>query len=220
VDISVLPNASCLQYLVRPAKTESPALLALGNPDSGTPSLDLPHAQEEVKAIARLVEKHSLLTRKQASETTLKSSDWKNISLLHIAAHGRFVPANPLTSALLLAADDKNDGALEAFEIFLLSIQPRLVVLSACNTGIGIVHQGDEVQGLNRAFLYAGAGGVLSSLWKVPDEQTATLMESFYRDLREMPAQRALRCAQLELIKKNPEPFYWAAFYVTGGPDL
>jgi CHAT domain-containing protein len=76
------------------------------------------------------------------------------------------------------------------------------------------------VQGLNRAFLYAGSGGVVSSLWSVSDRSTYKFMEAFYTLLRTRPAAEALKEAQIQLMKEDPMPFHWAAFYLTGGMEL
>ena len=91
------------------------------------------------------------------------------------------------------------------------------MVLSACQSGVGTVKGGDEVQSLNRAFLYAGAAGVISSLWNVADQSTYQLMTFFYQALKKRPPDDALREAQIRLMKTNPSPYHWAAFYLTGG---
>lgn len=96
-------------------------------------------------------------------------------------------------------------------------MNPRLVVLSACQSGIGRVEGGDEVQGLNRAFIYAGAGGVVASLWSVSDRSTFELMDYFYGGLGAKSPAEALREAQIKLMKEYPSPYYWAPFYLTGG---
>jgi CHAT domain-containing protein len=76
------------------------------------------------------------------------------------------------------------------------------------------------VQGLNRAFLYAGSGGVVASLWSVSDRSTFKLMQSFYALVGSRPAAEALREAQIQILKEHPMPFHWAAFYLTGGMEL
>jgi CHAT domain-containing protein len=92
-----------------------------------------------------------------------------------------------------------------------------LVVLSACETGLGRLLGGDEVAGLTRTFLIAGADTVVSSLWKVSDESTALLMEGFHRELRDgkHPAD-AMRAAAFAVREKYPHPFFWAPFIATG----
>lgn len=96
-----------------------------------------------------------------------------------------------------------------------------LVVLSACETGLGDIKAGEGVFGLRRAFLLAGAKTLLMSLWKVPDSQTQMLMVEFYgRVLQGLPRAEALREAQLAVKKVFPEPFYWAAFICQGDPGV
>ncbi|HEY2933255.1 MAG TPA: tetratricopeptide repeat protein [Acidobacteriota bacterium] len=112
------------------------------------------------------------------------------------------------------------DGLLQAYEIFDLKLNADLVVLSACETGLGKEVKGEGLLGLTRAFLYAGAQSVMVSLWKVSDRSTAELMASFYRHLQEkgMTKAEALRKAQLNLINQGryAAPFYWAPFVLVG----
>jgi CHAT domain-containing protein len=94
-----------------------------------------------------------------------------------------------------------------------------LVVLSACETQLGARSRGDDVVGLNRAFLYAGAPSVIASLWSVNDQATAVLMAAFYRELRAGASKAvALQRAQAETRALYPHPYYWAAFVLTGDP--
>ena len=100
-----------------------------------------------------------------------------------------------------------------------MRVDADLVTLSACETGLGKVANGDDVVGLTRAFLYAGARTVIASLWQVDDKATGELMTSFYESLAKNAGKReALRVAQLRFLKKQPEPFFWAAFQLTGSP--
>jgi len=110
------------------------------------------------------------------------------------------------------------NGILTAFEVGHLDFRgTALVVLSACRSGVGDVRNGEGVYGLRRAFTLAGAGSVVMSLWNVSDEATREMMEGFYRHwLQSADAHSALRRAQLELRRRFPHPFFWAAFIVTG----
>jgi CHAT domain-containing protein len=92
-------------------------------------------------------------------------------------------------------------------------------VLSACDTQLGKLSKGDDLVGLNRAFIYAGTPTVVASLWSVDDESTSLLMRSFYTHLKQgMSKAKALQAAQAETRKKYPHPYYWAGFVLTGDP--
>ena len=100
-------------------------------------------------------------------------------------------------------SQDKEDGRLEVREIFGMDLKASLIVLSACETGLGKLSSGDELVGLTRAFIYAGTPSVVASLWNVEDSSTAQLMASFYKNLKTMTKVEALRQAQLNLIHGN-----------------
>jgi tetratricopeptide (TPR) repeat protein len=131
---------------------------------------------------------------------------------LHLACHGLFRSDNPMFSALKLY-----DGWLTAADAMSLDLSGALVTLSACESGRGEVIGGDEVLGLTRAFLGAGAATLVVSLWLVQDDTTADMMGEYYERLRTGagPAE-ALRAAQLELKQRYPHPYYWAPFVVIG----
>jgi len=119
------------------------------------------------------------------------------------------------------APEEAEDGLLTAEDVTGLDLlATELVVLSACETGLGQVHVGEGVFGLRRAFVLAGAKTLVMSLWKVPDEQTRELMEDFYgRLLAGRGRADALREAQLAMKDKYPDPFYWGAFICQGDPS-
>ena len=115
---------------------------------------------------------------------------------------------------------EAEDGLLTAEDVSGLDLlATELVVLSACETGLGMVHAGEGVFGLRRAFVLAGARTLVMSLWKVPDQQTQELMEEFYRRILDgQPRADALREAQLAMKAKYPDPLYWGAFICQGDP--
>jgi CHAT domain-containing protein/tetratricopeptide (TPR) repeat protein len=132
--------------------------------------------------------------------------------ILHFACHGLFRADNPMFSALRLY-----DGWLTAADVMQLDLKDALVTLSACESGRGTVVPGDEVIGLPRAFLGAGAAAVVVSLWIVQDETTVSLMGDWYHLLRDgMGRASALRAALQALRKRYPHPYYWAAFILIG----
>jgi len=214
--IRVLPSASVLKFLQDHEIEPINNLLVSGNPDLGDQSYDLPYAQKEALLITKDKTKSKMLLRHQASETAAKnySSQFK---LVHFACHGTFNPEKPLESGLMLSEDGKNDGILTVGEIYELFLPVNLVTLSACETGLGRVANGDDVVGFTRGFLYAGAKSIVSSLWKVDDKATSILMQQFYKSLNQKDKRSALRTAQL-LVKDtySTHPYYWAAFQITG----
>ena len=179
--------------------------------------------------------------QKEASEYTLKAA--RDMSILHIATHGYFLkdvsraswPIGVLAdyakenvllrSGLILAGasendklspslDSSNNGILTSYEAMDLDLQGTdLVVLSACETGLGEVKAGEGVYGLQRAFMAAGADAIIMSLWKVDDTATQMLMNLFYTNwVRSGDRQQAFRQAQQQLMVKYKEPLYWGGF--------
>jgi CHAT domain-containing protein len=211
----MLPSASVLSFLKERAKQENRGALIFGNPKLEDPKYDLKFAQDEALAIGKIIPKSNVLLRSEASKTNLLNYGSK-YSVIHLAVHGVFDIDKPLNSALLLAADRNNDGLLRAGDLYNLSLSADLVTLSACETALGKVSTGDDVVGFTRGFLYAGARSLISSLWQVDDEATRDLMVHFYTNLSKMSKDEALRQAQLKAKKQYPQPFYWAAFLLTG----
>ncbi len=212
--LRLLPAASVLQFVDE--KVAGEQLLALANPNLNAPELDLPGAQREARQISALWPQSQVFSRAQASESLLKQQS-ANFQIIHLASHGVFNPDAPLQSRLFLAADAANDGLLTVPEIYDLNLNANLVVLSACETGLGDISAGDDVVGLNRGFLFAGANGIVSSLWQVPDEATTYLISRFYTYLQSETPSSALAAAQQDTRAVYPHPFYWAAFQLTGG---
>jgi CHAT domain-containing protein len=158
--------------------------------------------------------------REHATELTLLEQAGR-AGIVHLAAHGRFNAAEPLESFIALAPDsgDQQDGRLTVREVYNTLRLPRadLVVLSACQTNVGEVSDGDEVVGLTRAFIFAGTPSVIATLWSVDDQATGLLMEHFYRFLRAGADKAAtLQRAHQAVRKAYPHPYFWGAFVLTG----
>jgi CHAT domain-containing protein len=157
-----------------------------------------------------------------ASEERIDSADVANYRIVHIATHGLLDVERPqFTGVVLSLVGNKTaDGFLRTDEIFNLKMRPALVMLSACETGLGKEKRGEGVIGLTRAFMYAGAPTVGVSLWSVADKSTADLMADFYKRLFAGGSHSvaAMRDAQLSMIsgKKYSAPFYWAPFVLVG----
>jgi CHAT domain-containing protein/Flp pilus assembly protein TadD len=171
----------------------------------------LPATKDEVESIAALYPGGITLIGDKMTSAEVKETI-KQGNLVHFATHGILDIKHPLFSGLMLS-----DKILTTAEIFSLETNARIVVLSACNTAGGELSQGDELVGISRAFMYAGAPVVVASLWKVSDNSTAKLMSYFYENLKKgEPAGEAMRNAQLRLMKAYPHPYYWAPFVVIG----
>jgi CHAT domain-containing protein len=153
------------------------------------------------------------------------SSRFKHLPLeeyrvLHLALHGYADLEYPDRSALIFASerDGFDNGHLEVREIRRLRLKARLVTLSACDTGVGPVGEAG-VANLVNAFIEAGAESVVSTLWKVEDRATAHLMTTFYGSLAKHDGKaESLRNAQLDLLRSNLPPYYWASFEIVGDP--
>jgi len=207
--IYYLSSASLMQFTQekRKAKGELTSviaqggkLLTFGNPDLDDPKMALQFAEIEAKEIKNLYPQSTIYLEKEATEERAKTLSPQN-DMIHFASHAELNESDPLSSAVLLAKSDKEDGRLEVREIFGMDLKASLIVLSACETGLGKLSSGDELVGLTRAFIYAGTPSVVASLWNVEDSSTAQLMASFYRNLKTMTKVAALREAQLDLIR-------------------
>ncbi|OCQ92119.1 hypothetical protein BCD67_19420 [Oscillatoriales cyanobacterium USR001] len=160
----------------------------------------------------------------EASRTTATSENLSQYKIIHFATHGLANSVHPELSGIVMSLVDKNGNPLNGFlrltDIFNLKLSADLVVLSACQTGLGQNIQGEGMVGLTRGFMYAGAKRVVVSLWSVDDEGTATLMSSFYQEMLQkgLTPAAALRAAQLEMLKQEKwrAPYYWAAFTLQG----
>lgn len=179
---------------------------------------------------------HGFFLQDQQRDLNKEQRDLGMIDFGEKFGMGRFSSSNMenplLRSGLALAGvntwlkegslpEEAEDGILTAEDVTGLDLlATELVVLSACETGIGEVRIGEGVFGLRRAFVLAGAKTLVMSLWKVPDKQTQELMEIFYQKiLNGQPRSEALREAQLEIRKKNPHPLFWGAFICQGDPN-
>jgi CHAT domain-containing protein len=154
----------------------------------------------------------------------LKSVRLSDYQYIHLATHGFVNEQSPELSGLLLAQDTtehEEANVLYMGELYNLQLNADLVTLSACETGLGKIIEGEGVVGLTRALTYAGARNILVSLWKVNDASTAALMVSFYTGLlknNQTKISSALRDAKLAMIKgeKFSDPYYWSPFVTVG----
>jgi CHAT domain-containing protein/tetratricopeptide (TPR) repeat protein len=217
--IYYLPAASLLPVLEKRTRKAGTRMLALAQANAtGLPALH--YVDHEADAIARLYRGKALLTG-QASKAEFQrlAGDY---NILHIASHAELNARSPLFSRILLTPDPNGNQGLEVREIYDLDLSHTdLVVLSACETQLGAQSKGDDIVGLNRAFIYAGAATVIASLWTVDDQATGLLMRSFYTHLkRGVSKAEALCMAQSETRRQYPNPYYWGAFVLTGEAGL
>lgn len=158
-----------------------------------------------------------------ANEAGMMTRDLKKYRIIHIATHGLLNAERPQFTGLVfsLVGNKSSDGFVRSDEIFNLNLNGSLVMLSACETGLGKEKRGEGIIGLTRAFMYAGAPTVGVSLWSVGDQSTADLMTNFYKRLLAPPnvlPSAAMRAAQMDMIagKRYSAPFYWAPFVLVG----
>lgn len=187
---------------------------------------ELPGTKSEVDSITFLLDK-SKYVRYQGKNAT-SSNVLKGIcerDLLYFATHGISDPEDPLNKSFMALAEDRGKSSITTKEIqdlrFTCQLKADLVVLSACQTGLGKTHEGGII-GLGRAFKIAGAKHIVTSLWNISDTETARLMTLFFKHVQEyhfLTPHEALRLAMLEYKNNiNPNPKYWSAFSIIGIP--
>ena len=218
--MSYAPSASALVAIFkRPLISVPRGVLAMGNPDLDDPTMALPGAQREAELIGKLYPEAAVFVGKAATKQEMVKRA-PTARVLHIAAHAEVDRIDPLFSRIRFARNDANTGNLEAHEVYRLDLlNAETVVLSACDSGLGRVSNGDEIWGFTRAFLGAGTSALVVSLWPVADESTERFMASFHGE-RAKGANRhtALRVAQLAVLKDENyrDPFFWAPFNLIG----
>ena len=183
-------------------------------------------SREEAEAIMRVAPAGAGLNAVgfDASRAIATSPELGKYRIVHFATHGLLNSEHPELSGVILSLLNQEgqpvNGFLRLYDIYNLNLPADLVVLSACNTGLGKDVRGEGLIGLTRGFMHAGASGVMASLWKVDDEATAELMKQFYRGVLKdgLPPAAALRQAQVIMWQQKPwrSPYYWAAFVLQG----
>jgi len=244
--IAYVPSASVLgQLRVRRPGPLRKELLAYGDPDfgTGTPQpgtmeavvrgidrshglrlTPLPNTRVEIEAIAALFPaSNKTYLGRDASKTSVERERLDEYVRIHFATHAFIDEARPERSGIALSTTDHSDGVLRLKDILALKLNADLVVLSACQTGLGKIIRGEGIDGLTRAFLFAGTSRVVASLWDVNDIATTDLMKAFYRLMKVgLEPARALRAAKLEMMHSKVvayhDPYFWAAFVLVGEP--
>jgi len=207
-EISYAPSASVLKYCLEKGEVPEKTPVLVGVADENAPLV-----ANEIATLRRLFPSARVLQNDAATRAAFVGNSSQS-SFLHIATHAVFRQDNPMFSSFKLA-----DGWFTALDLFSMTCQTNLVTLSGCQSGMSEVTGSDDLLGLMRGFLYAGARSLLVSLWNVNDASTAALMESFYREWpRSHSKSMALRKAMLSVRKDYPNPFYWAPFLLVGNP--
>jgi CHAT domain-containing protein len=180
--------------------------VVFGNEDES-----IPHVATETRAIAQALAGSALYLNEAATLAAFHAHA-PGCNTLHLACHGLFRADNPMFSALKL-----HDGWLKAIDVLGLDLTGASIALSACDSGRSEVLGGDELMGLARAFLGAGAASLLVSQWLVRDESTAMLMTAWYAAMQQGQGRcAALRAAQLQTRMAFSHPYYWAPFVLVG----
>jgi CHAT domain-containing protein len=245
--ISYAPSVSVYANLLAPASGRlQKQLLAFGDPVFGksTPKMTtpaagevrsvyerggwrlpaLPNTRREVEQIGALFPQNDrqIYLGSAATEAVVKQENLTAYRIIHFATHAIMDERTPARSGVVLSLVNAGteDGVLRMPEIFNLEMNADLVVLSACQTGLGKLVRGEGMIGLTRAFLYAGSRRVVVSLWAVNDLATADFMKSFYEHMEPASPAAALRAAKLAMLHSaSPayrHPYYWAPFVLTG----
>ena len=206
VSVSYAPSATVFQLCSQRHIEAEDRSLVMGVPDERAPRI-----LDEAQAVAEILPNARLLVGEAATRESL-SAHGDGCRFLHLATHGLYRKDNPMFSALQLG-----DTRMSLLDLYDLKLEVELAVLSGCGTGLSDVQGSDELIGLTRGLLFAGARSVVATLWDVNDDSTADFMRHFYGRLADglRPAE-ALRDAMTALQETHPHPYYWAPFVLTG----
>jgi CHAT domain-containing protein len=216
--IASVPSMSIGAQLIARGNRSPAKLVAFGNPKI-EPKYDLPGAQREVDQLVTVFSGATSYMGAEATKTRFKQVA-ADSPVLHVAAHAETDLIDPLHSRILLANENGAQNFLEASEVLALDLSKvSLVTLSACESALGRIANGDEVLGFPRSFLSAGVDSMIASLWPVADDATMLLMSTSYQQLREgADLQTAMQAGQLAVLRqpKLSHPFFWAPFNLIG----
>jgi CHAT domain-containing protein len=205
-EVSYAPSASVLRYCLEKPDVTGAAPLILGVADDLAPMVD-----EEVRALGQVFPEARNLSGEAATRSAFANAA-ETASFVHVATHATFRQDNPMFSSFKLS-----DGYVTALDLFSMNCQTNLVTLSSCKSGLSEVSGGDDLLGLMRGFLYAGARSLLLSLWSVSDESTVLLMTEFYKQWQGGSSKtKSLQSAMQAVRASYPNPFFWAPFILVG----
>ncbi len=181
---------------------------------------DLPYAREEAEFVADMAN-GDLYLDNEATETMFKSLAG-NYDIVHLAMHTILNDRMPMHSKMVFSAEDNNeDGYLNTYEIYGIPLKAKMVVLSSCNTGVGLSYSGEGILSLARGFIYSGSQSVIMSLWEIEDRSGTGIVKDFYRNLKKGDSKsNALRRARMRYLKDADQlrshPYFWSSLVVYG----
>ncbi len=200
------PSASIYAHCQTKGVNVAGDSLILGVPDERTPAI-----RTEVEALAQILPNARLFVGDDATENVLQNQGPKS-KTVHIATHGYFRQDNPMFSSIRLGTSH-----LSLYDMAHLQLPVEMVVLSGCATGLNVVTPGDELMGLVRGLLQAGAQSLVLSLWDVHDDSTKEFMVEFYTQLQQGRSKaEAMQIASVSLRERRPHPYHWAPFLLIG----
>ncbi|MCY7374705.1 MAG: CHAT domain-containing protein [Pyrinomonadaceae bacterium] len=200
------PGATVWQFLASKRQKKSDHALLIGYADERIPLVN-----REIETLKKIFPHAESFTGERANVAAFIKNAAR-FDILHLACHGQFRPESPLFSSLHLA-----DGWLTVRDIAAQKLKAELVTLSACETGLNKIFAGEEILGLARGFLSAGAKSLLLSLWTVNDEATGDLMQKFYEQRQTgKSSAKSLQIAQKNFIERGVHPYFWSPFLLIG----
>jgi CHAT domain-containing protein/tetratricopeptide (TPR) repeat protein len=207
-EVSYAPSASVFRYCVHKPDVVDSSPLIIGVPDSRAPQI-----RDETATLCELLPHARILEGRRATRSAFKGEAGR-ADFVHIATHAVFREDNPMFSAFKLSG-----GWITALDLYGLRCEANLVTLSGCSSGMHAIEGADDLLGLVRGFLYAGARSLLLTLWPVSDESTSQLMKAFYKCwISGMSRTAAIQQACREVRSNFPHPFFWAPFVLIGKP--
>ena len=208
----LMPTASWIN--LKNIEIDSQKAVIIGNPNFGGEALQLQGAQNEAKLLEKLYNQKALLNS-HATKTNITDAIGDGVNVLHFATHGVFHKNEPLKSALLLS-DGKKADELSAGEIFTQPLKANLVVLSACESGLGSSASANDYLGLSRSFFLGGSKAVLSSLWAIDDDGTKEFMKVFHTYAKDGKYAEGYKMARDSLKSQGYSPAIYGAFILQG----
>jgi CHAT domain-containing protein/tetratricopeptide (TPR) repeat protein len=185
---------------------------------------DIPFARMEAEFACNFVGGKLCLSN-DAKESVFKSEAGK-YDIIHLAMHTVLNDQNPMQSKMIFSQvhDSIEDGMLNTYEVYGIPLKAKMVILSSCNTGTGILHSGEGILSLARGFMYSGSKSVIMSLWEIEDRSGTEIIEDFYRYLKKgYTKSDALRHARLNYLKKadllKSHPYFWSTLVIYGNND-